>query len=165
MPTILLLLLGLFICFDGGVELLFEIATTEWEEEYRVRSLSRAKLMVLHLLASSRIFLSFMPVPSNLLSKSSSVVSSFVQRISSCACCKADLPLGGLGGSGVCPFLESTDEWEESSSEYEFLRGLRYCERLTASSTWVRWYLWGSTHRMRVPWSVRSAAAGLVPAP
>lgn len=112
-----LLLLSFLVGLDSGVELLFEIAATKWGGEYIVRSRSRAKLIVLHLVASSRIFLSFMPVPYNLLSKSSYDVSSLIQRISSCACCRADLPLGGLGGSGVYPFLESREEWEESSSE------------------------------------------------
>lgn len=60
----------------------------------------------------------------------------------------------------MCPFLESTEDGSESESEYEFLMGLRYWERLTACSAWGGLYLWGFLRRRRALGSVRSAAAG-----
>lgn len=72
-------------------------------------------LRFLIFMANSLIFLSFIPFPSNLESRSISVVSYRVQRISSCACWSTDLAFAGLGGKGVVPILSFSMEESESS--------------------------------------------------
>ena len=80
------------------------------------------------LAASSLIFLSFIPLPSSLLSKSISVVSSLVHLIYPWACWRMDLDLAGLGGRGVVPIFDGSmsESDYDSLSENAFLMGFRY---------------------------------------
>ena len=141
--TIFLYLLCLLIGFDSSIQLNFQIFPSTLIDKYIVFYLSYAILMFFILVASSLIFLSFIPLPSNLVSRSNSVVSYLVHFISSWACWRTDLGLLGLGGKGVVPFLDGSrsESESESLSEKAFLMGFLYWLLLTTSSEWRRDYL------------------------
>ena len=84
--------------------------------QYMVFSLSYEIFRDLYLFANYRIFLSFIPLPYNLLSRSISDVSYLVHFIYYCACCKIDFALFGLGGKGVVPILWVYMDESESAS-------------------------------------------------
>ena len=117
-------------------------------------------------MASSLIFLSFIPFPSSLARRSISVVSSFVHFISYWACCRMVLVLLGFGGRGVVPIFDGSMEESESysSSENVFLRGLRYWLFLKIYSEYQWNYLWWATiqrivHLFAIFWGVGPARA------